>query len=92
MQCYAVLVVWKLMKFYVYFVRCHETVSVCVACRQRGIILVLNMCVVTKLCFFLCLYVYIVLFNVHTHVVVMLYCCMLLYKSCVMVMLCVSQM
>ena len=69
MQCYAVLVVWKLLKFYVYFVRCHETVSVCVACRQRGIILVLNMCVVTKWCFFLCLYVYIVLFNVHTHVV-----------------------
>ena len=27
--CYAVLVVWKLLKFYVYFVRCHETVSVC---------------------------------------------------------------
>ena len=22
-------VVWKLLKFYVYFVRCHETVSVC---------------------------------------------------------------
>ena len=27
--CYAVLVVWKLLKFYVYFVRYHETVCVC---------------------------------------------------------------